>query len=122
MSEAVEKRIWDLLDQPTTSPYGNPIPGLADLGADVDADVTASPALSEVAAGLGDTSIRVLIRRIDEPLQTEQAVMASLRRSGAIPGSTVKVSRSPGGLLMGSGGEYAELPLAVAEHITVDPV
>jgi DtxR family Mn-dependent transcriptional regulator len=117
MSEAVEKRIWELLDQPTASPYGNPIPGLAALGADADPNLQAAPSLSAVAQRLDSSP-----RRIDEPLQTENEVMASLRRAGAIPGSTVKVTRSPGGLLIGSGGEYAEIPLAVADHIAVDPV
>ena len=64
----------------------------------------------------------LLVRRIDEPLQTEHEVMSALRRAGATPGATVKVSRSPGGLLIGSGGEYAEVTLGVDEHIVVEPV
>ena len=32
MSETVERRLLELLDHPTESPYGNPIPGLAELG------------------------------------------------------------------------------------------
>src|SRR3954449_6882833 len=32
MSERVERRIFEMLDHPTESPYGNPIPGLAALG------------------------------------------------------------------------------------------
>ena len=32
MSEAVERRLLELLDHPTESPYGNPIPGLGELG------------------------------------------------------------------------------------------
>ncbi len=122
MSEAVERRIWELLDNPTTSPYGNPIPGLAELGADRDVSMIVAPSLSSVTQRLNSSPIRVLVRRIDEPLQTEQEVMAALRRAGAIPGATVKVTRSPGGLLIGSGGEYAEIGLAVAEHIAVEPV
>jgi DtxR family Mn-dependent transcriptional regulator len=122
MSEAVEQRIWELLDHPTTSPYGNPIPGLAGLGAQADPDPQAAPSLRRVAERLDGTPVRVLVRRIDEPLQTEHEVMASLRRAGATPGSTVKVTDSPGGLLVGSGGEYAEIPLTVAEHIAVEPV
>ncbi len=122
MSEAVERRIWELLDNPTASPYGNPIPGLAELGADRDVSMIVAPSLSSVTQRLNSTPIRVLVRRIDEPLQTEQEVMAALRRAGAIPGATVKVTRSPGGLLIGSGGEYAEIGLAVAEHIAVEPV
>src|SRR3984885_11186926 len=37
MSEAVELRVLDILGHPTESPYGNPIPGLAELG-DVEGD------------------------------------------------------------------------------------
>ncbi|MEO8108118.1 MAG: metal-dependent transcriptional regulator, partial [Actinomycetes bacterium] len=32
MSETVERRILELLNQPTHSPFGNPIPGLDELG------------------------------------------------------------------------------------------
>src|SRR3954469_12616188 len=32
MSESVERRLLELLDHPTESPYGNPIPGLSELG------------------------------------------------------------------------------------------
>ena len=42
MSDAVERRILDLLDHPSVSPYGNPIPGLAEL----------DPGASDVVAGL----------------------------------------------------------------------
>ena len=41
MSDAVERRILDLLDHPSVSPYGNPIPGLAEL----------DPGASDVVAG-----------------------------------------------------------------------
>jgi DtxR family transcriptional regulator, Mn-dependent transcriptional regulator len=34
MSEAVERRLLGILGHPTQSPYGNPIPGLAELGED----------------------------------------------------------------------------------------
>jgi DtxR family Mn-dependent transcriptional regulator len=122
MSEAVEKRIWEILDHPTTSPYGNPIPGLAELGASIDAGRIDASSLAGLADRMNSSPMRVLVRRIDEPLQTEHEVMASLRRAGAIPGSTVKVTRSPGGLLIGSGGEYAEITLGTAEHIGVEPV
>ncbi len=32
MSEQVERRLLEMLDHPTESPYGNPIPGLEELG------------------------------------------------------------------------------------------
>src|SRR3954465_7846789 len=34
MSETVEKRLLELLGHPTQSPYGNPIPGLDELGSE----------------------------------------------------------------------------------------
>ena len=33
MSEQVERRLLEMLEHPTESPYGNPIPGLDELGA-----------------------------------------------------------------------------------------
>src|SRR2546421_8729462 len=38
MSEAVERRVLELLRHPTESPYGNPIPGLEELGVKEGAD------------------------------------------------------------------------------------
>ena len=38
MSETVERRLVELLDHPTESPYGNPIPGLDELGETGQAD------------------------------------------------------------------------------------
>jgi DtxR family Mn-dependent transcriptional regulator len=34
MSDAVERRVVHILGNPTQSPYGNPIPGLAELAED----------------------------------------------------------------------------------------
>src|SRR5882672_2726242 len=44
MSEAVERRVLELLRHPTQSPYGNPIPGLEELG-EVPADESAGETL-----------------------------------------------------------------------------
>src|SRR6059058_366214 len=38
MSESVERRLLELLDHPTESPYGNPIPGLGELGSEFDGE------------------------------------------------------------------------------------
>jgi DtxR family Mn-dependent transcriptional regulator len=45
--------------------------------------------------------------------------MGALRRAGATPGATVKVVSSPGGVLVGSAGEYAELDTLTASHVFV---
>src|SRR3954447_2178338 len=38
ISEEVEEHLVDLLKAPTDSPYGNPIPGLSELGVDGEVD------------------------------------------------------------------------------------
>ncbi len=117
MSESVERRILELLGHPTTSPYGNPIPGLEELG-DARGENT-----DEVLVGLdkvvGETPQRVLVRRLGEPIQTDSAVMSALRRAGVRPGEVVKATLSEGGVLIGSGMEYAELSLDHATHVFV---
>ena len=118
MSETVELRILELLGHPTASPFGNPIPGLAELG-----DDTSGADSGEVLVGLdkvatGDPQ-RVLVRRLGEPIQTDVAIMTGLRRAGVTPGGVVKVRTSEGGLLVGSGMEYAELSVESGAHIFV---
>jgi DtxR family transcriptional regulator, Mn-dependent transcriptional regulator len=117
MSEQVERRILDLLEHPTVSPYGNPIPGLEELG---DDGVGGS---GEVLVGLdkavGDEPQRLLVRRLGEPIQTDADAMAALRRSGVRPGEVVKARLSDGGVLVGSGMEYAEVDMDAASHIFV---
>jgi DtxR family transcriptional regulator, iron-dependent repressor len=118
MSEAVERRLVELLDHPTVSPYGNPIPGLGELDAE-PAVVAADERLQTLAATAGGNASRVVIRRIGEPVQTDASLMAALRRAGVRPGEVVKVSTSAGGVLVGSGMEYAELDLDSAAHVFV---
>jgi DtxR family Mn-dependent transcriptional regulator len=116
MSEAVERRLLELLDHPTNSPYGNPIPGLAELGAE---EVPDDEDLITLMSAAVDEPHRVVVRRIGEPLQTDAVLMASLRRAGVRPGEVVKVTTSPGGVLVGSGMEYAELDPDTAGHVFV---
>jgi DtxR family Mn-dependent transcriptional regulator len=72
--------------------------------------------LSQVAA---TEESRVLIRRISEEMQKDEVLMGALRRVGAVPGKTVTVVATEEGVLLGSGGETAEIVLEAAEHIFV---
>ena len=118
ISEAVERRLMELLDHPTESPYGNPIPGLAELGGDEgDAFMDGVEPLTAVADSVPHARVR--IRRISEEVQKDEVVMAALRRVGALPDHDVAVRRGPEGVLVGSGGESAELDDAVAARVFV---
>ncbi len=119
MSEAVEERILEILDHPTISPFGTPIPGLDRLGSTTpSADDNAG---LEPVSRFGDEHAEwVTIRRFEEPIQNDTVLLDRLRRAGALPGETVKVRRSEGGgVLVGNAGEYAELDPPTAAHVLV---
>ncbi len=116
MSDLVEKRLVTLLDHPHSDPYGNPIPGLSELGGDEgDAFMDGVEPLTVVADSGPDARVR--IRRISEEVQKDEVVMSALRRVGALPEHDVVVRRGPEGVLVGSGGETAELEDAVAARV-----
>ncbi len=118
MSETVERRLVELLGHPTSSPYGNPIPGLDELGEEQLGEefMDGVEALSEVA---GPDDARVHVRRISEEMQKDEVLMSALRRVGALPDKTVTIVATPEGVLVGSGGETAEIMPEAAEHIFV---
>jgi len=121
MSESVERRLLTLLNHPTESPYGNPIPGLAELGEDSDAEafMEGVSSLRDVA---GPETSRVQVRRISEEMQKDATLMSVLRRIGAQPGESVAAVATDGGVLLGSGGETAEILDDAAQHIFVHRV
>ena len=119
ISETVERKLLDVLGHPSVSPYGNPIPGLDELGegdGDPLGDSEALVTLDRVELGGGGP---VVVRRLAEPLQSDTALMSRLRRAGVRPGASITVGPSAGGLLVGSGGETTEITTEVASHVFV---
>ena len=119
MSETVERKVLAMLGHPTQSPYGNPIPGLDELGdtkAEGEGFDSALVTLDALQPGEGSD---VVVRRIGEPIQTDEALMRRLRRAGIRPGATVRVSAAVGGVLVGSGESAAELGKDIAAHVFV---
>ena len=119
MSETVERRLVELLGHPTESPYGNPIPGLDELGESGNGEdfMDGVEPLDRVATSPDE--VRVLVRRISEPIQTNESLMAALHRVGAMPDKVVTVAAVAEGVLVGSGGETAEMDLDSAAHMFV---
>ena len=119
MSETVERRLLELLDHPTESPYGNPIPGLAELGESADGSAGRGDAVPLDRVARDGAEIRVMVRRIGEEMQKDEVVMAALRRVGALPDKVVVVASGAEGVLIGSGGETAEIDPEIAAHLFV---
>ena len=86
MSDNVEQKIVHLLENPSVSPYGNPIPGLQDLG------LKESPkfhdgVVSVANLDFADTNRVYTLRRIGEPLQVDVQLLSDLRQLGIVPGA-----------------------------------
>ncbi|MBA4607073.1 MULTISPECIES: metal-dependent transcriptional regulator [Aeromicrobium] len=119
MSEQVERRLVALLGHPTESPYGNPIPGLGELGEVVRPAEFLDGVESLLTAAVGTEPVRVVVRRIAEELQKDTEVMSVLRRVGALPGNDVLASRGHDGLVVARQSETAEIDAEAAAHIFV---
>jgi len=121
MSEQVERKILEMLGHPTESPYGNPIPGLDELG---DSPAVAFMAgvtnLVEVVAG-SPAPVTAVIRRLGEPVQFDPELLAQLKNAGVMPGNSGVFSALGSYVLVEVAGfdEGLELPNEVASHIFV---
>ena len=121
MSEQVERKILEILGHPTESPYGNPIPGLDELG---DSPAVAFMAgvtnLLDVVASSAQP-VTAVIRRLGEPVQFDPELLAQLKQSGVLPGKTGVFSAAGSYVLVqvDGYGDGLELPNEVAGHIFV---
>ncbi|MCL2848414.1 MAG: dihydrofolate reductase [Micrococcales bacterium] len=86
ISEQVEQRIAALLHHPQHDPYGNPIPGLGELGGP-----ESEPFLDGVTALVTWPGGQAVLARIAEPLQVDTQLLARLADAGIGPGTTVDV-------------------------------
>lgn len=118
MSEDVERRLVEVLNHPTTSPYGNPIPGLDELG------ISASDLLEEPLKRLSELpqgrTHAVVVRRLAEHIQTDPEVIGRLREAGVVPDARVTVESKPGTVVITVPGHSGfELPDEMAHAVQV---
>jgi DtxR family transcriptional regulator, Mn-dependent transcriptional regulator len=121
MSEQVERRLLELLNHPTESPYGNPIPVLDELG-----DAPAARFLEGVInivdrVASSDAPVTGTIRRLGEPVQFEPELLTQLFQAGVVPGASATLSAAGSYVLVrvDGHGEGLELPNEVAVHVYV---
>ena len=123
MSEQVERRLVEMLDNPTVSPFGNPIPGLALLGLEESAAMgdVELVRLTELPAG---DSVAVVVRQLTEHVQGDVALIGRLKEAGVVPNARVLVQAGPDGdvTIMVGGHENVELPHEMAHAVKVEKV
>jgi DtxR family Mn-dependent transcriptional regulator len=120
MSEQVERKLITLLDNPVEDSHGNPIPGLAELGAKPAPDFPLE--LRTLADTATDAGARVVIRRVSEQIQPDVDLMQQLSDAEALPGRSVVVRTGPQGSVRvqaDGDGEFAPLDGVVAQHVYV---
>lgn len=95
MSEDVERKLVVLLDNPVEDPYGNPIPGLAEIGAKPAPDFPHRLMTLEAAATPEGRT--VLVHRISEQIQVDPDVMRMIEKAGLQPGRSITAKPGPDG-------------------------
>jgi DtxR family Mn-dependent transcriptional regulator len=114
LSEDVERRIIEMLDDPAVCPHGNPIPGSKKAG-------PAEPSVPLAESGPG----RMRLVRISEQAQADESVIAFLADAGLLPGADLEVvgaegPPSPGVRVRGDRGECL-VPASTAALLWVKP-
>jgi len=124
MSEQVERRLLQVLDHPTVSPFGNPIPGLGLLGVDdteVEPDNANLVRLTELPDG---ASVAVVVRQLTEHVQGDFELISRLKEAGVVPNARVLVQTSSDGdvTIVVGGHQNVELPPEMAHAVKVEKV
>ena len=90
MSDKVEKRILQMLNEPKFSPYGNAIPGLEELGIVSEKNDERTVPMSLAARDSGPED-RFTISRFPESIQTDVELLKLLADAGIVYGASVSV-------------------------------
>jgi DtxR family Mn-dependent transcriptional regulator len=122
MSEQVERKIIGLISSPDLSPYGNPIPGLEELGFSpnplfVDGVVSLPAVLANAGRASG-----LILRRIGEPIQIDPEFLGELKGIGLFPGAVISADHIDGRIFVSLEGQDAGLALDhdLAAHLFVE--
>src|SRR5690606_34408050 len=104
---------------PTESPYGNPIPGLDQLGDVPAADFERGVVGLVRRMNETDAPVQGTVRRLAEPIQVDPELLEQLKSAGVVPGAHGDFRFSEGYVLVQIDGrdESLELPVEVASHI-----
>lgn len=121
MSERVERRLLEILNEPKFSPYGNAIPGLEELGAESEQNDARTVSMAVAAQDSGPED-RFTVTRFPESIQTDMELLRELGDAGIVYGATVSVvSAADGEVRVEADGEDAPLHLSadVAQAVVV---
>lgn len=117
MSDEVERRLVEVLDDVNRSPFGNPIPGLAEIGFDQNQEPASGIRAIDLPQG---EQLRVRIVQLNEILQVDQEQFKALTAAGVSVGTIVDVINDHGRVAVSHNGHTVELIDDLAHAIRVD--
>lgn len=120
ISTDVERRLVEILDSPTRSPYGNPIPGLRELGIDVDDTPFTEGVVSLAAVVKPGDAVSVTLVRMSENVQANAELIEVMGNVGLKPGATFTARLVPNGLDVRTESGSALIDDDAAELLFVD--
>lgn len=116
MSDEVEEKLLNVLDSYSRSPFGNPIPGLAEIGGTEEPESTANvQRLSDLGAG----EYTITVVQINEILQVEQSYMKRLHKAGIMPGADAIAEVATGRVTLARGDHSLDIPDTLSHAIMV---
>ena len=118
ISTDVERRLVQILQAPTTSPYGNPIPGLQELGVETP-QVRFREGVEPLADVVADTPRTFTLRRMSENLQAAAETLATLAAAGLRPGVQFTAVKRTDVIALTLDGAVVELDPFAAELLFV---
>lgn len=121
MSEDVERRLVNVLDDPTRSPFGNPIPALDQIGYTETVGEVLGARASELDLS---EPVKAEVVQINEILQLDSEQYSSICRFGVHRGSVVTLEKNDTGSItvITDNGGHVELAPELAHALRVAPL
>jgi DtxR family Mn-dependent transcriptional regulator len=122
MSEQVERKILGLISRPDISPYGNPIPGLEELGLEANESFDHHAISIPAAIAATGSANGLVLKRIGEPVQIDPEFLRQLKELGIVPGAKISVEHVGGRIFVSVEGDQDGVALDhdLAAHLFVE--
>ncbi|WJZ02869.1 metal-dependent transcriptional regulator [Corynebacterium freiburgense] len=119
MSDEVERRLVAILQNYERSPFGNPIPGLAELGVTNDANTMAGMRAADLPSG---ETVPAKVVQLHEILQFDTNLFQTLHKAGIVVGSEVTVLNRSGVVEITQGDTTITVGDDLSHAIRIEPI
>lgn len=117
MSDRVERRLVELLGNPHVSPYGNPIPGLEELG--FAAQTTQKGQGVSLIQAIFEGETKVTLVRIGENPQALLGFLDDSMKAGLVPGALLNIEPADDDVLVTTDNGTVTISHEAARHVFV---